>query len=122
MSEQDSVLHNVLELRADAERRAIDNLARYKFDRFGYYCSRWVTLNSVLTKKHKQPNPFRSLVKFARDMKQNSEPTPGTCRGCGRELTSKASHFCSTVCGVQTLGHSGYRQHREQWRSRIPKS
>lgn len=63
--------------RDDAARRAIDNLARYKFDRFGYYAARWVTLNAIIGDK--QPNPFRAIVKFARSLSDTelSLPVPG---------------------------------------------
>jgi hypothetical protein len=53
--------------RDDARIRAIDMLARYKFDRFGYYAARWVTLNAIIGDK--QANPFRRLVQTARGMK-----------------------------------------------------
>ena len=50
--------------------KAIDNLGRYKFDRFGYYAARWVVLNKlgrdlgILDKKER--NPFKFLVDTAR--------------------------------------------------------
>ena len=50
--------------------KAIDNLGRYKFDRFGYYAARWVVLNKlgrdlgILDKKER--NPFNLLVHTAR--------------------------------------------------------
>ncbi len=52
--------------RDDAVTRALDNLARYKFDRFGYYCARFVTLNQLLPDTLQAPNPFRRLVHEAR--------------------------------------------------------
>lgn len=50
--------------REEARRKAIDNLARYKFMNFGYWAAWWVKLNALIGDK--QPNPFRSLVNQAR--------------------------------------------------------
>lgn len=49
---------------AEAEVKAVDSLARYKFLMFGYHAAQWVTLNKLLNKK--QPNPFRGFVKMSR--------------------------------------------------------
>jgi hypothetical protein len=49
---------------ADAERKAWESLARYKFWMFGYYAAQWVLLNKLSESKLK--NPFRGLVKVAR--------------------------------------------------------
>jgi hypothetical protein len=54
----------------EAERRAWDSLSRYKFLLFGYYAAQHVTLNKLNSKKTKRPNPFKNLVKLARDHKQ----------------------------------------------------
>lgn len=51
---------------AEAERKAWDSLARYKFLMFGYHTAQWVTLNRLAPKQSKKPNPFRAVVKFAR--------------------------------------------------------
>jgi hypothetical protein len=48
----------------EAETKAWDMLARYKFWMFGYWAGIWVHLNRI--NKTKQPNPFRELVEFAR--------------------------------------------------------
>jgi len=48
---------------AEAERKAWDSLARYKFQMFGYWCAIWVHLNRVGEFKH--PNPWAALVKQA---------------------------------------------------------
>ena len=65
----------VLALMQKAKTAAIDALARYKPERFGYHASQWIMLNKVLTKP--QPNPFRSLVKHARQMRESPQrPTP----------------------------------------------
>ena len=54
----------------NAREKAVDNLGRYKFDRFGYYAARWVLLNKlgrdlgILDKK--QRNPFKLLVDTAK--------------------------------------------------------
>lgn len=49
---------------AEAERRAWDALARYKFVMFGYWVGVWVHLNRVGGFNY--PNPFRELVDVAR--------------------------------------------------------
>jgi hypothetical protein len=51
--------------RDEAERKAIDSLARYKFAMFGYWAGIWVHLNRIIGDG--RPNPFRHLVKAARD-------------------------------------------------------
>lgn len=48
----------------EAERRAWDSLARYKFMIFGYWAAIWVHLNRVSGEN--RPNPWRSLVMMAR--------------------------------------------------------
>ena len=53
-----------------AYNKAMVNLGRYKFDRFGYYAARWVVLNKIgrdlgiLDKKER--NPFKLLVDTAK--------------------------------------------------------
>ena len=67
----------------DAERKAWDSLARYKFQMFGYWAAIWVHLNRI--GKFKKPNPWRTLVKFS---KQQISPSPRSlskivaCRNC----------------------------------------
>jgi len=60
----------------EAERKALDNLARYKFMNFGYWASIWVHLNKLAGGK--RPNPFRDLVKLAQRIrvKGNVEGIP----------------------------------------------
>lgn len=48
----------------EAERKAIDALARYKFQMFGYWAAIWVHLNRISGEK--RPSPFKSLVNNAR--------------------------------------------------------
>lgn len=50
----------------DAEAKAWDSLARYKFLMFGYHAARWVTLNSLRPGGRVRRNPFGSLVEAAR--------------------------------------------------------
>ena len=52
------------EERAEAERRAWDSLARYKFVMFGYWAGVWVHLNRMC--QHAAGNPWRDLVRIAR--------------------------------------------------------
>lgn len=68
-----------------AYRKAIDNLARYKFFMFGYFAARWVTLNSLLghaDQKAKRANPFLRIVHLARYIRDAESgrqfPAPGT--------------------------------------------
>ena len=55
----------------EAERKAIDSLARYKFQMFGYWAGCWVHLNRV--GGFGRRNPFRFAVEAAR---QYNEPDP----------------------------------------------
>jgi len=57
-----------------AEAKAIDALARYKFQMFGYWAAIWVHLNRIEGKS--RPNPFKHLVKAAK-----STPTKGMTNG-----------------------------------------
>lgn len=49
----------------EAEAKAFDSLARYKFVMFGYWAGVWVHLNKIEGKK--RPNPFKGLVHMARE-------------------------------------------------------
>jgi hypothetical protein len=51
----------------EAEAKAIDALARYKFTMFGYWAGIWVHLNRIEGKR--RPNPFKHLVLAARGEK-----------------------------------------------------
>ena len=57
---------------ANAVDKAWSALAGYKFWMFGYYAARWVTLNRLLPKPDRQPNPFRKAVMLAREIKEES--------------------------------------------------
>ena len=48
----------------EAEEKAWDSLARYKFQMFGYWSAIWVHLNRVGA--FGRPNPWRELVRMAR--------------------------------------------------------
>lgn len=50
----------------EAERKALDSLARYKFQMFGYWAGIWVHLNRIEGKR--RPSPFAELVKKAREL------------------------------------------------------
>lgn len=50
----------------EAETKALDSLARYKFVMFGYWAGVWVHLNKIEGKK--RPSPFKDLVHMARKM------------------------------------------------------
>ena len=51
----------------EAETKAWDSLARYKFQMFGYWAAIWVHLNKI--GGFKRPNPWRELVKQAKSQK-----------------------------------------------------
>lgn len=55
----------------EAELKALDNLARYKFMNFGYWASIWVHLNQLDGRR--RPNPFRDLVKLAVRIRYNGK-------------------------------------------------
>jgi|GEM_PF-3340320 len=48
----------------EAEKKAHQNLARYKFHNFGYWAAVWVHLNRA--GGFKRPNPFVDYVQLAR--------------------------------------------------------
>ena len=50
---------------AEAERKAWDSLARYKFVMFGYWAGLWVHLNRM--RPLFRPNPWRVLVHAAQE-------------------------------------------------------
>lgn len=50
---------------AEAEAKAWDSLARYKFQMFGYWAAIWVHLNRISGQN--RPNPWRGLVALARE-------------------------------------------------------
>lgn len=61
----------------EAERKAWDSMARYKFWMFGYWAAIWVHLNRI--GNFRRPNPWKSLVLAARahqPLVQNPKPTP----------------------------------------------
>ena len=57
---------NVVDERSEAECKAWDSLARYKFVMFGYWAGVWVHLNRCCPKQFQLANPFRELVKAAK--------------------------------------------------------
>jgi len=66
-------VQRLVDARDEAYVKAIDNLGRYKFDRFGYFAARWVTLNHLLPKAHQAErgsHPFHELIVLARVMSQ----------------------------------------------------
>ena len=76
-SDYETIAQNVLDGRAKSYDKAIDSLARYKFEMFGYWSSSWVKFNQLLPVRHRQANPFRDLVKLAREMREaGKSPNP----------------------------------------------
>ncbi len=67
----DTILLDSLDMRKrlsaeldEAEKKAWDSLARYKFQMFGYWAAIWVHVNRL--GGFKRPNPFSGLVAAAR--------------------------------------------------------
>ncbi len=56
----------IVEDREAAEQEAWLSLSRYKFDRFGYWCAKWVQLNALLAPAERRGNPWRELVRTAK--------------------------------------------------------
>ncbi len=54
----------ILGMMEETETKAWLSLQGYKFYMFGYYAASWVKLNKCLPEP--LPNPFKSLVEFAR--------------------------------------------------------
>ena len=68
MQEQSSFISGedkIISAMQEAEQSAWEALSGYKFWMFGYHAARWVNYNKLLS--HGQPNPFRDVVKLARD-------------------------------------------------------
>lgn len=59
----------LLEHLNEAEAKAWDSLGKYKFQMFGYWAAIWVHLNRI--GGFKRPNPWKDLVKLAREKAQN---------------------------------------------------
>ena len=61
----ESELHGLLVDKLDeAEHKAWDSMARYKFQMFGYWASIWVHLNRI--GRFDRPNPWKEFVDSAR--------------------------------------------------------
>lgn len=55
----------------EAERKAWDSLAKYKFQMFGYWAAIWVHLNKISGQR--RPNPWKALVHAARANRSATE-------------------------------------------------
>lgn len=83
----DKLVHELTE----AEFKAIDSLARYKFAMFGYWAGIWVHLNRIT--RSNLPNPFKDLVKLAREIRDTEGDGPCAteqrvrCPECGIPVT-----------------------------------
>ena len=64
----------LLDAMDDAEIKAVDALARYKFQMFGYHAAIWVNLNRIGGFKH--PNPFKFAVDAARRITNETPEFP----------------------------------------------
>ena len=65
----------IVEARNEAETKAIDALARYKFQMFGYWAACWVHANrqAKAAGMEDQPSPFYDLVQAARRIQAGGE-------------------------------------------------
>lgn len=52
----------------EAEKKARENLAIYKFNNFGYWAGIWVHLNRI--GQFRRPNPFTPYVRLARNIRK----------------------------------------------------
>lgn len=68
------IMMDVRKAREEAKRKALDNLARYKFSNFGYWAAHWVHYNRLLPAPQRQRNPFRELVQLSRQLLEDEEP------------------------------------------------
>jgi hypothetical protein len=76
------VLREELEKALDeAETKARENLAIYKFSNFGYWAAIWVHLNRI--GQFNRPNPFVDYVKLARIKGVKHIPSPRIIREKG---------------------------------------
>jgi len=67
VSQAMGVRHRCVQMRTVALTRAIDSLARYKFQMFGYWAAQWVLLNRMIGDG--EENPFGDFVEMARKRK-----------------------------------------------------
>jgi hypothetical protein len=56
---------------AEAEFKALDSLARYKYMMFGYWAAIYLHLTSISGRR--RPSPFNKLVKLAQSMRDKKE-------------------------------------------------
>lgn len=62
----ESNMNWIEKLRKEAEIKAWQSLARYKFMMFGYWAAKWTDYNRLCPKP--LPNPFSELVKKAKEV------------------------------------------------------
>lgn len=69
----------------EAEAKAWESLAKYKFMMFGYWAAIWVHQNRV--GRFKRPNPWQSLVRQARMQIAASAKSPLAAVGAGEDFS-----------------------------------
>ena len=57
----------------DAETKAWEGLAGYKFWMFGYHAARWVNYNQLLPRQRRFRNPFKALVELGHRKVETSQ-------------------------------------------------
>src|SRR5690349_21415228 len=92
----------VAEQMREAEQKALDSLARYKFLMFGYWAAAWVKLNRLGGFGH--PNPFTEFVDAARNdlgwgLNSRLRPTAPPPKSSTGPISAPAS---SKACSVRT--------------------
>lgn len=65
-----AIANRAFAMREEAEAKAIDSLARYKFEMFGYWAAIWVDVNRIIGDR--KPSPFSALVRIARELRDDS--------------------------------------------------
>lgn len=75
----------ILKKMDEAVEKAYASLAGYKFWMFGYHASSWVKYNQLLPASQKRQNPFKDLVKAARETRETQIPSPDQARLCNSD-------------------------------------
>jgi len=78
----------ILEAMEEAERKAWEALAGYKFWMFGYHAARWINYNKLLSKPRR--NPFSDSVELARQKIEELEQRLAWLEGCWQEDGTRA--------------------------------
>ena len=89
--------HDLEAAMMEAEEKAWDSLARYKFVMFGYWAAIWVHLNRLSGLR--RPNPWRELVSAAREH-----------RGGGDGRQPEPEHSAPMLPGMEEAAEQASRE------------